>query len=105
MVVEEIPAIAIRDELCSRCTVCLSVCPFEAISRNEDRIVIDLDKCTVCGICASVCPSGAIVPYYYGSTTLIEGIEAKRARDSASLVVACRGGTSPDDGLLKPLKD
>lgn len=104
MVVEEIPAIAIRDELCSRCTVCLSVCPFEAISRNEDRIVIDLDKCTVCGICASACPSGAIVPYYYGSNALIEGIEAKRARDSASLVVACRGSTSPDDGLLEAIE-
>ena len=104
MVVEEIPAIAIRDELCSRCTVCLSVCPFEAISRNEDRIVIDLDKCTLCGICASVCPSGAIVPYYYGSTALIEAMEAKRARESASLVVACRGSTSPDDGLLEAIE-
>lgn len=104
MVVEEIPAIAIRDELCSQCTVCLSVCPFEAISRNEDRIVIDLDKCTICGICASVCPSGAIVPYYYGSNALIGGIEAKRARDSASLVVACRGSTSPDDGLLEAIE-
>jgi F420-non-reducing hydrogenase iron-sulfur subunit len=103
MVVEEIPAIAIRDELCSRCTVCLSVCPYEAISRNEDRIVIDLDKCTICGICASVCPSSAIVPYYYGSTALIEGIETKRARESASLVVACRGSTSPDD-LLNTLE-
>jgi coenzyme F420-reducing hydrogenase delta subunit/ferredoxin len=66
--------------------------------------VIDLDKCTVCGICASVCPSGAIVPYYYGSNALIEGIEAKRARDSASLVVACRGSTSPDDGLLEAIE-
>jgi coenzyme F420-reducing hydrogenase delta subunit/ferredoxin len=104
MGVEEIPAIAIRDELCSRCTVCLSVCPFEAISRPEDQVVIDLDKCTICGICASVCPSGAIVPYYYGSNALIEGIEAKRAGDSASLVVACRGSTSPDDGLLEALE-
>jgi F420-non-reducing hydrogenase iron-sulfur subunit len=104
MVVEEIPAIAIRDELCSRCTVCLSVCPFEAISRPEDRIVIDLDKCTICGICASVCPSGAIVPYYYGSNALIEGIKAERAGEGASLVVACRGSTSPDDGLLDTLE-
>jgi coenzyme F420-reducing hydrogenase delta subunit/ferredoxin len=104
MVVEEIPAIAIRDELCSRCTVCVSVCPFEAISQREDRIVIDLDKCTICGVCASVCPSSAIVPYYYGSNALIEEIKAKRAKDSATLVVACRGSTSPDDGLLETLE-
>jgi coenzyme F420-reducing hydrogenase delta subunit/ferredoxin len=104
MVVEEIPAIAIRDELCSRCTVCLSVCPFEAISQQEDRIVIDLDKCTVCGICASVCPSGAILPYYYGSNALTEGIKAKGAGEGTSLVVACRGSTSPDDGVLEALE-
>jgi len=99
MVMQEIPPITIRDELCSRCTVCLSICPFEAISRHEDQITIDLDKCTVCGICASACPSGAIVPYYYGSKTLIEEIKAKRAGESASLVVACRGSTPPDELL------
>ena len=99
MVMQEIPPITIRDELCSRCTVCLSICPFEAISRHEDQITIDLDKCTVCGICASACPSGAIVPYCYGSKTLIEEIKAKRAGESASLVVACRGSTPPDELL------
>jgi coenzyme F420-reducing hydrogenase delta subunit len=99
MVMQEIPPITIRDELCSRCTVCLSICPFEAISQHEDQITIDLDKCTVCGICASACPSGAIVPYYYGSKTLIEEIKAKRAGESASLVVACRGSTPPDELL------
>jgi len=99
MVVQEISPITLRDELCSRCTVCLSACPVEAISQHEDRIAIDLDKCTICGICASVCPSGAIVPYYYDSNTLIEGIDAKRAGESASLVVACRGSTPPDELL------
>ena len=104
MVVQEISPITLRDELCSRCTVCLSACPFEAISRHQDQIVIDLDKCTLCGICASVCPSGAIVPYYYGSNTLIEGIEAKKAEESSSLVVTCRGSTPPDDELLETLE-
>ncbi len=99
MVIQEIPPITLRDELCSRCAVCLAACPFEAISRREDKIAIDLDKCTLCGICASVCPSGAIVPYYYGSKTLIEGVKAKRAGESASLVVACRGSTPPDELL------
>jgi len=99
MVMQETPPITIRDELCSRCTVCLSICPVEAISRHEDQITIDLDKCTVCGICASACPSGAIVPYYYGSKTLIEEIKAKRAGESESLVVACRGSTPPDELL------
>ena len=105
MVVEEIPAIAIRDEMCSRCTVCLSACPFEAISRHEEKIVIDLDKCMLCGICGSVCPSGAIVQYYYGSNALIEEVEAKKVGEAASLVVACRGSTAPDDELLGTLEE
>ena len=90
MVVEEIPAIAIRDEMCSRCTVCLSVCPFEAISRHEEKIVIDLDKCMLCGICGSVCPSGAVVQYYYGSNALIEEVEAKKGM--TVLEAAAAGG-------------
>ncbi len=105
MVVQEISPITLRDELCSRCTVCLSVCPFEAISRHEDKIVIDLEKCTLCGICASVCPSAAIVPYYYGSSTLIEGIGAKSVKEGVSLVVACRGSTPPDDEILDTLDE
>ncbi len=104
MVVQEISPIKLQDELCSRCTVCLSVCPFEAISRHEDQIVIDLEKCTLCGICASVCPSSAIVPYYYGSNTLIEGIGTKSVEEGVSLVVACRGSTPPDDELLGSLE-
>jgi coenzyme F420-reducing hydrogenase delta subunit len=104
MVVQEISPIKLQDELCSRCTVCLSVCPVEAISRHEDQIVIDLEKCTLCGICASVCPSSAIVPYYYGSNTLIEGIGAKSVEEGVSLVVACRGSTPPDDELLDSLE-
>jgi coenzyme F420-reducing hydrogenase delta subunit/ferredoxin len=104
MVIQEIPPITLRDELCSRCTVCLGACPFEAISQREDRIVIDLDKCMLCGICASVCPSGAIVPYCYDSKTLMEGVEAKKAGESASLVVACRGSTAPDEDLLETLE-
>ena len=104
MVVQEISPITLKDELCSRCTVCLSACPFEAISLREDQIVIDLEKCTLCGICASVCPSSAIVPYYYGSNTLIEGIGTKSIEEGVSLVVACRGSTAPDDELLDTLE-
>jgi coenzyme F420-reducing hydrogenase delta subunit/formate hydrogenlyase subunit 6/NADH:ubiquinone oxidoreductase subunit I len=104
MAIQEIPPITLRDELCSRCAVCLAACPFEAISRHEEKIVIDLEKCMLCGICASVCPSGAIVPYYYGSNALIEVVEAKKAGEGASLVVACRGSTAPDDDLLGTLE-
>lgn len=36
---------------------CVEVCPFGAISMNEDRLpVINENKCTACGKCVAVCP-------------------------------------------------
>ena len=105
MITREVSPITICNELCSRCLICSSVCPFEAISLDQDQVVIDMEKCTLCGICASVCPSGAITPYYYGYNTLIEEVDAKKTSDTASLVVACRGSTSPDYQLLKTLDE
>jgi len=36
---------------------CVKLCPFDAITMNENRIpVIDFDKCTACGKCVTGCP-------------------------------------------------
>lgn len=36
---------------------CVSVCPFGAITMNEEDLpVIDENKCTVCGKCVAICP-------------------------------------------------
>jgi MinD superfamily P-loop ATPase len=59
-------------EKCTRCSVCVSSCEFDAISEN---IVIDYNSCEGCGVCGYVCPVKAIdlVPrdsgYIYESTT------------------------------------
>ncbi len=45
---------------CFLCGACISACPFGAISKNEDEIIIDLNKCTLCGACARVCSVQAI---------------------------------------------
>jgi len=44
---------------CARCLLCISTCPHEARSFNEDGIVTDAAKCQACGICVEVCPAGA----------------------------------------------
>ena len=61
--VEMDPFVASVDETrCTGCQTCLTVCPYDAISRDEARgiAVISEARCTGCGTCAAACPSNAI---------------------------------------------
>ncbi|MHA1712543.1 MAG: hydrogenase iron-sulfur subunit, partial [Candidatus Ranarchaeia archaeon] len=52
----------IDQEKCTRCQLCIAVCPFDAIKITPDtrEIKIHPTACTGCGACAGACPSGAI---------------------------------------------
>jgi heterodisulfide reductase subunit A-like polyferredoxin len=54
--------LAIVDEtLCSGCGTCSTVCPFNAVQRNDLGLaVINEGNCKGCGICAASCPERAI---------------------------------------------
>jgi len=52
--------IKVIDEKCVGCTVCVKVCPFDAIEMVEGVAKIDLTKCTVCGACVEACKFDAI---------------------------------------------
>ena len=45
---------------CTACGKCAESCPVEAISKGEERYVIDEEKCVECGVCAGECPVEAI---------------------------------------------
>jgi NAD-dependent dihydropyrimidine dehydrogenase PreA subunit len=47
-------------EVCGQCEVCVEVCPFDAITRGEDRMVRDWEKCLGCGACEVKCTNQAI---------------------------------------------
>jgi ferredoxin len=46
-------------QLCNACQACITACPFNAISINEN-IHISWDKCMGCGVCVTKCSQNAI---------------------------------------------
>jgi ferredoxin len=53
------PVAAVDDALCTRCGICASICPNEAIV-IEQAVRIDEERCLGCGACVQQCPSSAI---------------------------------------------
>lgn len=45
---------------CQSCGVCVNKCPVDALSLEEDKIIVDYEKCILCGECEAICPVDAI---------------------------------------------
>jgi len=89
-------AVKLNDESCSKCALCYSACPFEAIRKEAEtgKLFLEIEKCQACAICYSSCPAKAIDIVYYDMSSLARYLE--NARDeyrSGSLVIACKGST------------
>lgn len=98
-------AIQIKQDLCSKCSVCYSVCPFEAIEKDSTTGNFDIDrqKCQLCGICYSACPVSAINIVYYDYNSLVKYVKNsydKIGKDT--LVLMCRGN-SPSTGEIQQI--
>ncbi len=93
--------VEINQDLCSRCYVCKSICPYEAIKADSSgKVEINSQDCQVCGICYSACPSAAIKMQYYTYDNLSEFLkkaQEKAKSSSETLVLMCRGN-SPSYG-------
>lgn len=50
----------IDPEICIRCYTCEATCPIEAITHDDNNVVVDHDKCNYCMDCIPVCPTGSI---------------------------------------------
>lgn len=100
-------AIAINSDYCSKCSICHSVCPFEAILKDEkaDEVTIDVEKCQVCGLCASACPSEAIDLVYYDDDSLISYTKKlMKQKKSSNLILTCRGNNPAPCDMAETLK-
>ncbi len=67
----------IDEELCSGCKICNLLCPFSAISFNEEKKVSEINTalCKGCGICVAACPSAAITGKHFTTEQLLAEIE------------------------------
>jgi coenzyme F420-reducing hydrogenase delta subunit len=91
-------AVKLNDESCSKCAICYSACPFEAIKKEPEtgKLLLEIEKCQVCAICYSSCPAKAIDIIYYEMNSLTRYLEnAKDEYKSDSLVITCKG-SHPD---------
>jgi coenzyme F420-reducing hydrogenase delta subunit len=89
-------AININQDFCSKCSICHSVCPYEAIKRDPEtgEVEIDTQKCQVCGICYSACPVMAIEIAYYDYDSLLTYVKVMQEKcKSDTLVLMCRGNS------------
>jgi heterodisulfide reductase subunit A len=67
----------IEETLCSGCKTCISLCPYNAISFNEEKKVSVINEalCKGCGTCAAACPSGAITSRHFTAEQIMAQIE------------------------------
>ena len=50
----------IDSKKCMGCRICISACPYGAISYSNNKVKIDRFKCEACGKCVSECSFDAI---------------------------------------------
>ncbi|MFV0244255.1 MAG: benzoyl-CoA 2,3-epoxidase subunit BoxA [Qingshengfaniella sp.] len=98
----------IDPEICIRCYTCEMTCPIEAITHDDNNVVVDAEKCDYCMACIPVCPTGSIdewrvvdTPYsledQYGWTELPEQQEVGDGADT--------GIEALDEAMAKLLAD
>jgi len=98
-------ALHLNEEYCSSCSICASLCPFEAIKKDPQtgKTTLEIEKCQVCGICYSACPAQALSIGYYDADSLFRYLErARKEYDSDRLLIMCKG-VAPDFKLAGEL--
>ena len=69
----------VKDAICIRCQLCVSICPFTARSYNEmeHRIEVDSAACQGCGMCAVACRNSAAEVSGWNDRQMLSMIDTK----------------------------
>jgi heterodisulfide reductase subunit A len=64
-------------EMCSGCRICNDLCPFNAITFEEQEMVTEINEalCQGCGTCVAACPAGAIAGTGFSNDQVLAQIE------------------------------
>jgi len=67
----------VDEEHCAGCKICVDLCPYKAISFDEEKKVAHINEavCKGCGVCVAACPSGAITGRHFTSEQIMAEIE------------------------------
>jgi heterodisulfide reductase subunit A len=64
--------IAVDEDICVGCGVCVPMCPFQALKMDDDgKLEIIKALCKGCGTCAVACPSGALQQSHYKNNQIL----------------------------------
>jgi heterodisulfide reductase subunit A len=67
----------VDEKYCSGCKVCVGLCPYKAISFDEEKKVSTINEavCKGCGVCVATCPAGAITGKHFTTEQIMAEIE------------------------------
>ena len=73
----EVTTAKVTESLCCGCQTCVKVCPYSAISYNEEKRASEVNEvlCKGCGTCGSACPAGAIISKHFTDLQILSEIE------------------------------
>ena len=73
----EIMTSCIDSEVCSGCKLCITVCPYRAVTFDQKKktSVVNEAICRGCGTCAAACPSGAATAKHFTNRQIYAEIE------------------------------
>ncbi len=80
---------SVIEEKCSGCRMCNGLCPFNAITFDEDRMVTEINPalCQGCGTCVAACPAGAIVGSGFTNEQILAQIDGLLLTDIGAIAV------------------
>jgi heterodisulfide reductase subunit A len=72
---------AIDEGICSGCQLCIPICPYSAISFDEEKTVCRVNEalCKGCGACVGGCPSDAITLSHFTNEQIMAQMEGMLA--------------------------